>query len=225
MIPVVLNGQTGSGKTRLLKELSLRGFPVIDLESMANHRGSAFGLLNIQGSQPTQNEFEKNIQTLLRQSSYSKFIFLEFEPGNLGKLRIPEAISNLYKSGIQVLLKTGIDRRVEYILEEYLPAEKQELIESLNRLKERIEKMEEDDFDPQKKSLEHTKFNELKTLLKSEQYKEFCYRILNYYDHSKNYTQPLKNEFIIEDHGSEKNADELISFLHTQFLHEDVNLH
>lgn len=225
MIPVVLNGQTGSGKTRLLKELSSRGFPVIDLESMANHRGSAFGLLNIQGSQPSQNDFEENIQTLLDQSNYSKFIFLEFEAGNLGKIRIPVAISNLYKSGIQVLLKTDIDRRVEYILEEYLPADKTVLIESLNRLKERIEMNGEAIFDPQKTTSKHTKFNELKTLLESEQYKEFCYRILNYYDHSKNYTQPLKYDFIIEDLGSEKNADELIKFLHVQFFAAAGNLH
>jgi len=119
MIPVVLNGQTGSGKTRLLKELSSRGFPVIDLESMANHRGSAFGLLNIHGSQPSQSDFDKSIHTLLDQSSYSKFIFLEFEPGNLGKISIPENIFKLYKNGIQVFLKTDIDRRVQNILEEY----------------------------------------------------------------------------------------------------------
>lgn len=225
MIPVVLNGQTGSGKTRLLKELSSRGFPVIDLESMANHRGSAFGLLNIQGSQTTQNEFEESIQTLLDQSNYSKFIFLEFEAGNLGKLRIPRSISNLYKNGIQVLLKTDIDRRVEYILEEYLPADKTILMESLNRLKERIEMNGEAIFDPQKKSSENSKFNELKTLLESERYKVFCYRILDYYDHSKNYTQPLKYELIIEDQGSEKNADELIRFLHAKFISAAENRH
>lgn len=218
MIPVVLNGQTGSGKTRLLKELSSRGFPVIDLESMANHRGSAFGLLNIRGSQPSQSDFDKSIHTLLDQSSYSKFIFLEFEPGNLGKISIPEKISNLFNIGIQVFLKTPIDRRVQNILEEYLPADETVLMESLNRLKERIENSEEDAFDSQKKSSENSKFNQLKSLLESEQYKEFCYQILQYYDQSKNYTQPLKFDLVIEDQGSEKNADELIEFLQTRFI-------
>lgn len=98
-------------------------------------------------------------------------------------------------------------------------------MESLNRLKGRIEMNGEDVFDPQKTTSKHTKFNELKLLLESEQYKEFCYRILEYYDHSKNYTQHKKYEFIIEDQGSEKNADELIRFLHAQFFHEVVNLH
>jgi tRNA 2-selenouridine synthase len=224
MIPVVLNGQTGSGKTRLLKELSSRGFPVIDLESMANHRGSAFGLLNIHGSQPSQNDFEESIQTLLVQSNYSKFIFLEFEAGNLGKLRIPQAIINLYKIGIQVLLKTDIDRRVEYILEEYLPADKSVLMESLNRLKRRIEMNGEVFFNSQKTTSAHNKFIALKSLLESEQHKEFCYQILDYYDHSKNYSQPRKYEFIIEDQGSEKNANELIRFLHAQFISWTENL-
>lgn len=217
MIPVVLNGQTGSGKTRLLKELSSRGFPVIDLESMANHRGSAFGLLNIRGSQPSQSDFDKSIHTLLGQSSYSKFIFLEFEPGNLGKISIPENIFKLYKSGIQVFLKTDIDRRVQNILEEYLPADKTVLMESLNRLKDRIENGE-DVSGLQTKSSENSKFNELKSLLESEHYKEFCYQILQYYDQSKNYTQPLKFDLVIEDKGSEKNANELIEFLQTRFI-------
>jgi tRNA 2-selenouridine synthase len=217
MIPVVLNGQTGSGKTRLLKELSSRGFSVIDLESLANHRGSAFGLLNIQGTQPAQDEFEQNIRTLLDQSSYSKFIFLEFESGNLGKLNVPAIISNLYKTGIQVILKTNIDRRVANILEEYLPADKAVLLESLDQLKDRIGKNGQDVFDAQNKSLENAEFNQLKSLLESEQYKEFCYRILEYYDQSKNYTQHLVYDLIIENQGSEKNADELLGALQARF--------
>jgi len=91
-------------------------------------------------------------------------------------------------------------------------------MESLTRLKERIEKNAGTVVDSQKQSSENIKFNELKALLESEHYKEFCYQILQYYDHSKNYTLPLNYDFIIEDKGSEKNSDELIEFLQTRFI-------
>ncbi|MGZ5245712.1 MAG: hypothetical protein ACXWV5_01400, partial [Flavitalea sp.] len=201
---VVLHGQTGCGKTRLLNELSARGFPVIDLESLANHRGSAFGQLNIQGHQPTQVQFEKSIETSLEDASYSKLIFLEFESPNLGKLRIPDKIISMFREGVQVLLKTGIHRRVQYILEEYLPADKSLLIKSLEKLKLRIESEE--------------KFIILIDLLESEQYKEFCYHILDYYDNSKNYMQPIVYDYILDEQEISTNADKLLSWMHARYI-------
>lgn len=40
---LVLNGYTGNGKTILLERLAAKGYPVIDLEKIAGHRGSIFG--------------------------------------------------------------------------------------------------------------------------------------------------------------------------------------
>ncbi len=40
---IVLCGKTGSGKTLLLKHLEESGYPVINLEKIASHRGFAFG--------------------------------------------------------------------------------------------------------------------------------------------------------------------------------------
>ena len=42
---IILGGLTGSGKTRILKYLNETGHQVIDLEGLANHKGSAFGSL------------------------------------------------------------------------------------------------------------------------------------------------------------------------------------
>ena len=41
---VVLDGPTGSGKTELLKAIDRAGGQVLDLEAIANNKGSAFGL-------------------------------------------------------------------------------------------------------------------------------------------------------------------------------------
>jgi tRNA 2-selenouridine synthase len=42
---IIVGGMTGSGKTEILKEIDLMGEQVIDLEGIANHRGSAFGAI------------------------------------------------------------------------------------------------------------------------------------------------------------------------------------
>jgi tRNA 2-selenouridine synthase len=52
----VLGGLTGSGKTQILKYLREEGRQVIDLEGMANHKGSAFGSLG-QKPQPSSEHF------------------------------------------------------------------------------------------------------------------------------------------------------------------------
>ena len=53
----VVCGPTGSGKSRLLHELAASGAQVLDLESLANHRGSVLGL--VPGStQPAQKAFD-----------------------------------------------------------------------------------------------------------------------------------------------------------------------
>ncbi len=53
---VVLDGNTGTAKTELLALMAARGAQVIDLEGMANHRGSLFG--QMPGGQPPQKAFE-----------------------------------------------------------------------------------------------------------------------------------------------------------------------
>ena len=53
----ILGGYTGSGKTEVLKEMRAKGKNMIDLEAIANHKGSAFGALG-EEPQPSQEMFE-----------------------------------------------------------------------------------------------------------------------------------------------------------------------
>ena len=59
---VVLDGNTGSAKTEILKLLPAHGLQVIDLEGLANHRGSLFGAM---GPQPSQKAFEGRLAQAL----------------------------------------------------------------------------------------------------------------------------------------------------------------
>jgi tRNA 2-selenouridine synthase SelU len=52
----ILGGYTGTGKTEILHSLK-KGQQVIDLEGLANHRGSAFGGIDLP-PQPTTNNFK-----------------------------------------------------------------------------------------------------------------------------------------------------------------------
>ena len=54
---VILSGLTGAGKTEFLIELQKKGEQIIDLEGLANHRGSSFGAIGL-GQQPTTEQFE-----------------------------------------------------------------------------------------------------------------------------------------------------------------------
>ena len=54
---IVLGGLTGSSKTHILRKLNEKhGEQVIDLEGLANHKGSAFGSLG-QPPQPSTEHF------------------------------------------------------------------------------------------------------------------------------------------------------------------------
>lgn len=55
---IALSGPTGSGKTHLLHRLRDQ-YPVIDLEHLARHRGSAFGAMDLE--QPTQIDYENQL--------------------------------------------------------------------------------------------------------------------------------------------------------------------
>ena len=61
----VLGGYTGSGKTIVIKELRRLGYPAIDLENLANHKGSAFGSEG-EKPQPSQEMFENLINAIIR---------------------------------------------------------------------------------------------------------------------------------------------------------------
>ncbi|MDJ0995287.1 MAG: tRNA 2-selenouridine(34) synthase MnmH, partial [Dinoroseobacter sp.] len=55
----LLDGDTGSGKTDILQKLPALGWQVLDLETMARHRGSVLG--GYAEAQPSQKGFESDL--------------------------------------------------------------------------------------------------------------------------------------------------------------------
>jgi len=85
----VLGGYTGSGKTEILLQLQKSKIPVIDLEGLANHKGSAFGALG-QNEQASQEQFENNLAgALFHISAANPFFWIEDESQRIGTNMLP----------------------------------------------------------------------------------------------------------------------------------------
>jgi len=114
--PIVIGGRTGSGKTILLKKMQNS----IDLEGLANHRGSSFGRQI--SEQPSQIDFENSLAYDLIQKIEGGFEQLVFEDEGkaVGKRYIPPAIASYLKEAPLYILETSREERVEITFDEYV---------------------------------------------------------------------------------------------------------
>jgi tRNA 2-selenouridine synthase len=178
---IVLCGKTGSGKSLVLRQLELQGFPVINLEKIASHRGSAFGNLLL-SQQPSQPVFDNELAKAFQSYIYFPYIFVEQKSQSIGKRKIPGWFYSKMQSGICVTLCTDKNQRVKNLLGEYKAAGKAGLMNGLHLLKER---------------LAPTVMIECESLLHGENYEAFIEKMLDYYDEGRQYTKS-KHGFKIE---------------------------
>ncbi len=109
---ILLSGKTGVGKTELLPLVN----NAIDLEGLANHRGSAFG--GQLSPQPSQIDFENALAIdLLRHKEY---VVLEDESRLIGRIHIPPLIQEKMKQAPICLLEDSVENRATRILQEYV---------------------------------------------------------------------------------------------------------
>ncbi|MBW5291061.1 MAG: tRNA 2-selenouridine synthase [Candidatus Ruthia sp. Asou_11_S2] len=111
---IVIGGQTGCGKTLLLNKIKAK----IDLEGLANHRGSAFG--NTTTSQPSQINFENELAIeLIKKQHYTHLIF-EDEGSNVGTVNIPTCIKDKTAQADLVLLQASTQERIIVSMDAYV---------------------------------------------------------------------------------------------------------
>lgn len=114
----VLCGKTGSGKSRLLAALAAAGAQVLDLEGLANHRGSVLG--SVPGSeQPSQRRFETLIWSAVRGFDAAQPIFVESESRTVGRLRVPEALLSAMRAAPCLVVEMPLDARVRLLMQDY----------------------------------------------------------------------------------------------------------
>lgn len=114
----VVCGVTGSGKSRLLQRLAERGVQVLDLELLANHRGSVLGL--VPGSpQPGQKQFESRVWDALRRFDPARPVIVESESKKVGDLRVPEKLIERMRASPCIRLELSLEGRVQLLIEDY----------------------------------------------------------------------------------------------------------
>lgn len=152
---IVIGGKTGSGKTAVLHRLREMGEQVIDLEALANHKGSAFGMLG-QAPQPSTEHFENLLHLQLLQFYSSKRIWLEDESKKIGTVVLNDNLWQHLKAAPLYLIELPQEVRVKRLVEEYGARQKEGLKQSLTNIKKRLgglewkeamEALEENDFE------------------------------------------------------------------------------
>jgi tRNA 2-selenouridine synthase len=133
----VLGGYTGSAKTETLHALKEMEQPVIDLEALANHKGSAFGGIG-QLSQLSQEQFENLLAQALSQLADKSPIWIEDESQRIGKLNIPHALWNHLRQQPVYFLNIPFLQRLKFIVEQYGTLELQALKDAVERIQKRF---------------------------------------------------------------------------------------
>ncbi|KIC17683.1 tRNA 2-selenouridine(34) synthase MnmH [Leisingera sp. ANG-Vp] len=114
---VALDGYTGSAKTEVLKRAGALGVQVLDLEGLANHRGSLLG--DMPTPQPSQKGFESAVAGALMQLDPARPVLVEAESNKIGQRIIPPAVWDAMKPAPRIELQVPAEARCRYLVEAY----------------------------------------------------------------------------------------------------------
>jgi len=167
----VVAGKTGCAKGKLLDALEAAGAQVIDLEVMANHRGSILGEEPGSRAQPSQKMFDSRIASKARRFDPTRPVFVEGESSMIGKVQVPSTMWSGMRAGRVTQLEIPMAERVKWIragYEHFETTETERLLECVDVLVKRVG---------------HERVNAWKSLIADGQWDAFVRDILeNHYD-------------------------------------------
>jgi tRNA 2-selenouridine synthase len=212
--PLILGGRTGCGKTILLKKLENS----IDLEELANHRGSSFGKKTT--PQPSQIDFENALayELIQKLDKGLKHLIFEDEGKRIGSLFVPKSFADYLLEAPLIILEAPIKERVEITFNEYvLEAQKMyannlaewsnAILNAMGRIQKRLGNERHQELCEIFKNAVY----EQTTSGSSEAHKEWIkYLLVEYYDPMYDY-QIQKRAAQIKFRGS---SEEVVAFLH-----------
>tara|TARA_B100001109_G_scaffold19808_2_gene14206 strand:- start:4498 stop:5532 length:1035 start_codon:yes stop_codon:yes gene_type:complete len=191
----IIGGLTGSRKTILLNEFD----ESIDIENIANHRGSAFG--SQATNQPSQADFENLLTVQYLSHNYNNLI-LEDESRTIGKVALPPQWYDKMQRSSIIVLNASIDERVNNIVQEYV-------LQPIDNMISKNDLLDKYLFSIQKikKRLGDELFRSISTILhdsfsndKIESHEDWISKILiNYYDPMYKYKLEMRKKYIIHE--------------------------
>jgi tRNA 2-selenouridine synthase len=114
---ILLDGNTGTAKTDILHRLQGLGVQVLDLEGLANHRGSLLG--SMAGGQPAQKGFETALACALARMDPTRPIIVEAESSKVGERVVPPTLWAAMKAASRIEIDAPLDARAQYLADAY----------------------------------------------------------------------------------------------------------
>lgn len=114
---VLLSGGTGTGKTALLHALAAQGAQVLDIEGLAEHRGSLFGETG--AAQPSQKMFETRLAMQIDGFDPARTVFAEAESSKIGERSIPPSLWAAMGTAPRIRVTAPIAARTRFLCEAY----------------------------------------------------------------------------------------------------------
>ncbi len=134
---LMLSGPTGSGKTEILQQLALQGHQVLDLEGLANHRGSSFGGIG-QPPQPGTEQFTNMIFEKITGFDLSRPIWVEGESQNIGKAFILDELFSQMNCCPTIRIDPPRSQRIERLVRDYACFPAEQLQQSIEKISKRL---------------------------------------------------------------------------------------
>jgi tRNA 2-selenouridine synthase len=140
---ILISGKTGSAKTKILQNIKLQGGQILDLENLANHKGSLLGKIP-DLKQPSQKLFESKLYHQIKQLDLRRNVYIEAESSKIGNIHIPKTLWAKMIVSPRIEIKADIELRSSFLLNDYkYMCENPELIKPIiyglkNRLSKKL---------------------------------------------------------------------------------------
>lgn len=134
---ILLTGCTGSGKSDVLRAMQKEGAQILDLETLASHKGSAFGHL-MMNPQPTTEQFQNDLFEEILKLDLSKPIWVEDESIAIGKIFLPNDFWTAMVMSPMVKMEVSRDIRIQRLVDEYGYADKDEFLQIMTKITKKL---------------------------------------------------------------------------------------
>lgn len=133
----VIGGCTGSGKSEILRALAQRGEQVLDLETLASHKGSVFGGLTLP-PQPTTEQFQNDLFEEILKLDRTRRVWVEDESFAVGKIFLPAEFWKQMTSAPVYQVEVEKNVRIQRLVNEYGPADRTAFLEAMTKITKKL---------------------------------------------------------------------------------------